>query len=668
MQMIFSRRASMAFLSICFFLVISLNNQTLAEVVPASPLNLKAHDGEVTAVAISPDGRLLVSSGLDGRIKIWDVADGKELHAFGANLEVADVAFSPDGQRVVCAARNNRKKDVLQIWDYEKESLRQEIEGHGQRINSVAYSPNGKMIASGSADNTLRTWYAGNGRDIQTYKAGKNDVLAVSWSPDSDYIAGGLSWSGNILVWDASRDTLAKTLAGHGDWVNAVVYSPDGRAIISGSRDGSIRIWDAGSGKEKSLVPVGEGVRELAISGDGAYLAGATENGVVVWYAADGKLLDVLAGHAGRVNGVAFSADGRRIVAGGLDGTIKIWNAPGAGSPEALFALAVKHDKGDDRIKEDKREAFKWYLKSAEAGYLAAMARVGVMAGSGEGTAVNPQEAVKWLTAAAARDQAGAMHALGRMYMAGKGVVADQGKAADLLGRAARMGDVQAKRELSRQADSLDPATMDRDSLKWLEQAAEAGDVKAMYGLGLVFRNGGNGIAQNSALAARWFMEAAKNGQAGAQFRYAESLAGGDGVEKSMVAAVTWYRQAAEQGESAAMFRLGEIYAGGEGVKKNYAEAAGWLKKAAGQGNVAAKYRLGILYCIGMGVKQDYAKAVDLWREASQKNDSMATFFLAYMYETGSGVKRDPNQAGKLYGTAARQGNVFARQALRSLD
>jgi hypothetical protein len=668
MQVIFPRKISLRILlSACLFLANFPNSSAFAELDPALPVNIRAHDGEVTAVAISPDGRLLVSGGLDGKTKIWNVADGKELHVLGENLEVADVAFSPDGQSVVCAARNGRKNDVLQIWDYGKEKMRQEIEGHGQRINAVAYSPNGKMIASGSEDNTLRTWYASNGRDIQTYKAGKNDVLAVSWSPDSDYIAGGLSWDGNILVWDASRDTLTKTLAGHSDWVNAVVYSPDGRNIISGSRDGSIRIWDAGSGQEKSRGAAGEGIRGLAISGDGVYLAGATDNGVVVWYAADGKLLDVLAGSAGRSDGVAFSADGRLIAAGGRDGTIKIWPAPGAGNPAALFALAVKHDRGAGQIKEDKSEAFKWYRQAAAAGHLEAMARAGVMAGSGEGTAVNPPEAVKWLTAAAAKEHTGAMYALSHMYLAGKGVVADQGKAAALLAQAAAKGHVQAGLELSRKSDSLDPATVDRDSLAWLEKAAAAGDVKAMYDLGLVFRNGGNGIAKNSAQSLRWFMAAAQNGHAGAQFHYAEGMAGGDGVGQSMAEALTWYRKAAAQGKSEAMFRLAGIYATGDGVKRDHAAAAEWLKKAADQGHVAAKYRLAILYCTGQGVKQDYAKAVALWQEGSRKNDAMATFFLAYMYETGSGIKRDLDQAKKLYAIAAGQGNVFAGQAINSL-
>ncbi|MFN2367941.1 MAG: hypothetical protein ABR605_03175 [Desulfurivibrionaceae bacterium] len=625
-----------------------------------------AHAGSVNGVDISPDGSLIVSGGSDGRVGIWKVADGSKLHTLGEYRQVSDVSFSPDGQRVICAATDSGKNEVLHIWDYQAEKVRVELEGHSQKINTVAYSPNGKMIASGSDDNTLRTWYAGNGRDIHTFEDKKNDVLAVSWSPDSGRLAGGLSWNGNIQIWDIGWDKLEITLSGHRDWVQAVLFSPDGRKFISGSRDGSIRIWDTGSGKETGMTRESwwGGINDLAISGDGSYLAGATEaNSVVVWYADSGRTLAVLPGHSGPVKGVAFSADGGTIVSGGADGAIKIWTAPGFGAPEALFNLAARHDKGAERIKQDKAEAFKWYLKSATAGFPRAMTRVGEMLDSGEGTAVNRQEAVKWLTAAAAGDDIDAMYLLGDIYAGGRGVTTDPDKAAALWARAAEKGHSKARLRLGKTIEALDIKTVDSNSLSWLEKAAGNGDIKAMYDLALIYGRGTADVNQDVVAAGRWFTEAARLGHSDAQYNLGKIHATGTGVKRSGEEAAFWWSKAAAQGQVDALYQLGISYLEGKGVKQDDREAARLLKQAAAKGNSAAKYRLALLYYTGRGVGRDYSRAVKLWQEAAEAGDSMAKFFLGHVYETGSGVKRDSGLAGEYYKDAAGRGNPYAEQA-----
>jgi hypothetical protein len=655
-----------AFLIFCLLLNINPDNPAAAEIDPFLRRSIKAHDGEVTGVDLSPDAKLIVSGGSDGRIGIWNVADGSKLHTLGEYQEVTAVAFSPNEAKVAAAAINQMRKDVLQVWDYEKAKAGAEIKGHSQRINIVAFSPNGKTIASGSNDNTLRMWYAGNGRDIQTYEDAKSDFLALGWSPDNNHLAGGLSWAGDILVWNTSWDKVEQSLAGHNDWVKAVLYSPDGRNIISGSRDGSVRFWDAKSGKEKYLIKEswwGE-INDLAISGDGAYLAGATEHaGIVIWHVDSGKTLAVLTGHSGRVTGVAFSADGKTIISGGADGTVRIWTTPESSTPETLFDLAGKHNQGSDRIKEDKGEAFKWYLKAAEGGYTPAMTQVGLMFVQGEGTAADLPAAVKWLTAAADQNDPEAMYSLANMYAAGQGVIADQDKAAGLWVKAADKGHAQAGRKLGKKVAALDIKDVDKNSLAWLQKAAESGDVKAMFDLALVYKNGAPDVAKNIGMSAKWFMEAAILGHADAQYNLGKSFATGSGVKQSGKEAINWYGKASAQGHVEALYQLGLSYAEGKGVKKDDRKAADLLKKAAGKGNLAAKYRLGILYCTGKGVSRDYARAVKLWQETAGKGDVMSMFFLGYMYETGSGVKRNPDLARKYYKDAAGQGNIFADQA-----
>ncbi|MEN8142344.1 MAG: hypothetical protein ABFQ82_01950, partial [Thermodesulfobacteriota bacterium] len=626
-------------------------------------LNIKAHDGEVSSVAISPDGKLVASGGLDGKIKIWDGDDGKLLQTLGENLEISTVAFSPDGERLLTASRDEEKNFILQTWDPVKGKLKETIKGHGQKINSAAYSPNGKMIASGSGDNTIRTWNSRNGRDIGSYKAGKNDVLSVNWSPDNDYIVSGVSWDGNILIVDASSDELVKTLPGHSNWVNTVLYTPDGKNIISGSKDGSVRIWDAKSGKEQKNIREwwwGE-ISQLAVTADGVLLAGATEkDSVVIWYV-DGKVLDVLSGHSGRVNSVAFSLDGKIVVSGGNDGTIKIWATPGTGDARSLFELGGEHDKGSEQIKEDDKEAFKWYSKAADQGYTEAMARVGEMLAAGDGVKVDLDKAVKMLGAAADKGHIGAMYSLGNMYAVGKGVARDPNKSAELWASAAEKGHVKARMKLKNQAGGIDPESIDKASLEWVVKTAEGGDVKAQYSLGAVYRKGGKGIPQNRTKAVKWFKQAAKAGDVRSQYYLAESYELGQGSPSSPKEAMKWYKSAAEKGLGAAQFKLAGGYAKGVGVAKSTKDAVKWYRKAADQGNPEAMAVMAEMYKTGKGVKKSGAEVAKWLAKAAERGDVGAMYELGNMYSKGKGVKKNSGQAAKWFLAAAQRGNALAQ-------
>jgi WD40 repeat protein len=176
---------------LCFLLATADYSLAQGRAGHALRLDINGHSGGVTSVAISSDDILVASGGMDGRIRIWDIADGRELYVFGENREVADVVFSPDDKQVLCAVRDDDNKYVLQIWDYRKQKLRKTIEGYGQRINSVAYSPDGKLIVSGSGDGTVWIRHGGNGRSVRKYETANNGVLGVNWSPDGSHIVEG---------------------------------------------------------------------------------------------------------------------------------------------------------------------------------------------------------------------------------------------------------------------------------------------------------------------------------------------------------------------------------------------------------------------------------------------------------------------------------------------
>jgi hypothetical protein len=158
------------------------------------------------------------------------------------------------------------------------------LEGHQDWVSSIRYSPDGKTIASGSADKTIKLWDAATGKLLHTLQGHQAEVSSISYSPDGKTIASG-SNDKTIKLWDAATDKLLRTLQGHQDWVWSISYSPDGKTIASGSADKTIMLWDA----------------------------------------ATGKLLHTLQGHQDVVSSISYSPDGKTIASGSWDKTIKLW-------------------------------------------------------------------------------------------------------------------------------------------------------------------------------------------------------------------------------------------------------------------------------------------------------------------------------------------------------
>ncbi|MDR1231167.1 MAG: zinc-ribbon domain-containing protein [Spirochaetaceae bacterium] len=246
----------------------------------------------------------------------------RELHTLrGHAARVYSVAYSPDGRRIVSGSGDH----TIRIWD--AESGLHTLMGHHQRVYSVAYSSDGRRIVSGGAFG-LKVWDAENGREPRSLTEHFGLAKSAAYSPDGRRIASGAD-DNTIRIQDAESGQELRILIGHADCAWSVVYSPDGRRIASGSLDETIKIWDAESGRELHTLRGHAGkVYSVAYSPDGRRIVSGSNDGTIkIWDAESGRELYTLKGHSGSVWSMAYSPDGRRIVSGSNDETIKIWDA-----------------------------------------------------------------------------------------------------------------------------------------------------------------------------------------------------------------------------------------------------------------------------------------------------------------------------------------------------
>lgn len=335
---------------------------------------LEGHSAEVGGLAFSPDGKLLFSSSEDGTLIIWDMATGEMLRNL-PEFTIYKVIFSPDGKRVAAATING-----LQVWNYISDvaelvtfdesqavltipdgsagifspdgkelaalsfgvssanaiTLRdaatgQELltlTGHTDWIGGLAFSPDGKRLASTSLDGTVRIWNITPGQEIITVSApGAGYGTRVVYNPNAQEFAtnGG---DGSATIWSAITGEPRLILNGHKDEVMSMAFNPDGTRFATGSLDSTAIIWDNASG-QKLLTLSGheDGVRDIAFSSDGKQIATGSFDGTArLWDATTGEGLLTIAGHEGIVLGVAFSPDGTRLATASADGTAKIWD------------------------------------------------------------------------------------------------------------------------------------------------------------------------------------------------------------------------------------------------------------------------------------------------------------------------------------------------------
>ncbi len=287
-----------------------------------------------SGAAFSSDGNFLAAASSDNSVKLWDLRTGQSLSPLkGHSAQVRCVAFHPDKRHIISGSLD---KTIL-IWDTISRKSVAKLEGHKGAIESIAVGKLEDVIVSGSADKTIGIWEIEKipGTDevrqkspVRLLREHTEEVVSVAISSDEQFIASG-SRDGTLKIWDVRSGRVIRPIDPKAGEIDAVAISPDGKLVASGGVDKLVSIWDVETGKFiKALPGHTEQIQSISFSPDGKQIASSSRDKTVrIWDVSEGREIRALNGHVGAVYSAGFSQDSRLLTSASEDGSLIIWDA-----------------------------------------------------------------------------------------------------------------------------------------------------------------------------------------------------------------------------------------------------------------------------------------------------------------------------------------------------
>ena len=315
----------------------------------------RGHSYGVWAVAFSPDGLTLISGGAECLVRMWDIESGRLLRSLrGHTKDIRAIVITPDGQTIATGSEDR----TIRLWNGKTgEPLKLLFTRYDHSVCSLSTSPDGLMLARGSHNKDIKIWEVTTGTELMTL-LGKDEYdhhwsVCVAFSPDGIHLAHGTD-IGKIKIWEVlpsgeekvfhdghwrrdaedSTETRGYFVEDDGGfqkpmdyWIGAMTFTPEGKTLITGSRDTTIKLFEMPKVIEKKTLTGHTGwVRSLAVSPDGKVLVSAGDDQTMkFWDLTTGRNFRTVKGHTGGVRCIAFSPDGHRLASASWDRTIKLW-------------------------------------------------------------------------------------------------------------------------------------------------------------------------------------------------------------------------------------------------------------------------------------------------------------------------------------------------------